>query len=227
MTGKRLVEIAASGAPRWNGRTVGKRRLGLRVISRDGGPLTVGAVLARNLTRHIEFFIPVTALLVPRAVVADGPGCAALVAILWLLAFALLPLFGRDRLRSGDLVAGTLVIESPIAVLLPDLAEPTPAAASAESDAEPAVAFTREQLAIYGVRELQVLEDVLRRTDEGTIPAEILAEVREKIERKIGWQGSDREVADQAFLAAFYRAQRARLEQRLLFGERVERRREG
>jgi len=215
---------------RWNGRTIGKRRLGLRVISRDGGPLTADAVLARNLTRQVEFFLPAMALLAPRAVAADGPGWAVVVAIAWLAVFALLPLFGRDRLRCGDMVAGTLVVESPAAVLLPDLALPPERRAgstAAEPAGQPAIAFTREQLDIYGVRELQVLEDVLRRCDEGTIPSEILAEVREKIERKIGWHRGDLRATDHAFLAAFYRAQRARLEQKLLFGQRVERQREG
>jgi uncharacterized RDD family membrane protein YckC len=218
----------------WNGRTIGKRRLGLRVISRDGGPLTADAVLARNLTRDIEVFLPLTALLAPRAVAAEGPGWAVLLSLVWLLGFALLPLLGRDRLRPGDMVAGTLVVKAPAAVLLPDLAaEPEPSSRHARAEGvapeparDPALAFTREQLAIYGVRELQVLEDVLRRADEGTIPGEILAEVRQRIERKIAWRG-DTQATDHAFLAAFYRAQRARLEQRLLFGERVERKREG
>jgi uncharacterized RDD family membrane protein YckC len=213
----------------WNGQTIGKRRLHLRVVSRDGGPLTADAVLARNLTRDVELFLPLTALLAPRAVAADGPGWAVLLAIVWLLVFALLPLLGRDRLRPGDMVAGTLVVESPEAVLLPDLAAEREERSKAPDDAavESGIAFTREQLAIYGVRELQVLEDVLRRADEGTIRAEILAEVRERIARKIGWRRGDLRVTDHAFLAAFYRALRARLEQRLLFGERVERKREG
>ena len=214
----------------WSGRTIGKRRLHLRVISRDGGPLTASAVLARNLTRDIELFLPAAALLAPGAVAAEGPGWAVLLALVWLLVFAFLPLLGHDRLRPGDMVAGTLVVKSPAVVLLPDLAaepeERAHAPDTPEPARDPALAFTREQLAIYGVRELQVLEDVLRRCDEGTIPGEILAEVRQRIERKIGWRGATR-ATDHAFLAAFYRAQRARLEQRLLFGERVERKREG
>jgi uncharacterized RDD family membrane protein YckC len=216
---------------RWSGRTIGKRKLGLRVISRDGGPLTADAVLARNLTRDVEFFLPVTALLAPRAV-ADGPGWAVLAALVWLFVFALLPLFGKDRLRCGDLVAGTLVVEEPASVLLRDLAagraEGRPASARelAAAAPEPAIAFTREQLEIYGVRELQVLEDILRRHDAGTLSAEMLAEVSGKIRRKIGWHPAA-PASHPEFLAAFYRAQRARLEQKMLFGQRVERQREG
>ena len=38
-------------------------------------------------------------------------------AAVWLLVFALMPLFNQDRLRCGDLVAGTLVVKMPAAVL--------------------------------------------------------------------------------------------------------------
>jgi len=220
---------------RWSGRTVGKRKLGLRVISRDGGPLTAEAVLARNLTRDLEFFLPVTALLAPRVVMSEGPGWAVLAGLVWLFVFAFLPLFGRDRLRCGDMVAGTLVVEEPAAALLPDLAvrpEPRPAPAGAEPAAAPAPApaeaavFTREQLDLYGVRELQVLEDVLRRWYEGSLGGDILADVRRRIEKKLGWEAAERQLADLDFLEAFYRAQRARLEQKKLFGQHLERKRD-
>ena len=52
-------EISGGGA------TFGKRKMGVRVISRDGGPLTAEAVFARNLMRNLEFYLPVSALLVP------------------------------------------------------------------------------------------------------------------------------------------------------------------
>jgi uncharacterized RDD family membrane protein YckC len=223
---------------RWSGRTVGKRRLGLRVISRDGGPLTAEAVLARNLTRDLEFFLPVTALLAPRMAMPEGPGWAVLAALAWLFVFAFLPLFGRDRLRCGDLVAGTMVVEEPAAALLPDLAMrpelgPAPAgekpaamvASAAPAPVEPAL-FTREQLDLYGVRELQVLEDILRRWYGGSLASEILADVRRRIEKKIGWNAAGRRLSDLDFLEAFYRAQRARLEQKKLFGQRLERKRD-
>ncbi|OYW85233.1 MAG: hypothetical protein B7Z22_08970, partial [Hyphomonas sp. 32-62-5] len=43
--------------------TPGKRALGLRVASRDGGRLTANAVLARNFTREIEVGLPIQFLL--------------------------------------------------------------------------------------------------------------------------------------------------------------------
>ena len=40
--------------------TLGKRWLGLRVVARDGGRLTADAVIARNLMREIEIFLPLS-----------------------------------------------------------------------------------------------------------------------------------------------------------------------
>lgn len=211
-------EIRAGGV------TPGKRRAGLRVIARDGGPLTAEAVFARNLMRNLEFYIPILALLFPEMVLSEIPGWGRLLAVAWLLAFALMPLFNQDRLRCGDLVAGTLVVKAPVAVLLSDLAE-RPAARPARPDraAEEQIAFTREQLDIYGVHELQVLEDLLRRDDEGTLDGRILEEVCEKIKTKIGWPRERWQTPSRPFLEAFYRAQRALLEQKMLFGQRRER----
>lgn len=204
------------------GKTIGKRIARIQVISRDGGPLTAEAVLARNLTRDLELFLPLIALLAPEALIAGAPDWAALLAVLWILVFAALPLFNRDRLRCGDLVAGTLVVRTPEPVLLPDLAE-APAFRPARPNEPPQIAFTREQLDIYGVHELQVLEDLLRRDDEHTLDSRILDEVAEKIKKKIGWPQESWRVPAHDFLRAFYAAQRGRLEQRLLFGERRER----
>src|SRR5262249_21910345 len=147
-----------------SGVTPGKRRLRLRVISRDGGPLTAEAVFARNLTRDLEVLLPLVALLAPQSLVPGPPVLGSVLAVAWLLALAPLPLFSRDRLRFGDLVAGTIVVRAPASLLLHDLADGArPAAAPEESGGE--IAFTREQLDVYGIRELQVLEDLLRRDD--------------------------------------------------------------
>ncbi len=155
--------------------------MGLRVIARDGGPLTAEAVFARNLMRDLEFYLPVLALLAPQAMLPSAPGWGQLLAAVWLLVFALMPLFNHDRLRCGDLVAGTLVVRAPAAVLLSDLAAARPEAArlqtAAHRPSEPPpppreeLTFTREQLDIYGIHELQVLEDLLSRQDQGTLDA--------------------------------------------------------
>ncbi|MGZ3377991.1 MAG: RDD family protein [Phenylobacterium sp.] len=186
------------------GATPGKRALGLRVAARDGGRLTANAVFARNAMRELEVFLPASFLF------ATGMGVdAGLVALggIWSGIFVLFPLFNRDRLRLGDLAAGTMVVKSPRRVLRPDLAQDGPVLVGA-------IAFTEAQLDVYGIKELQVLEEVLRRADRKAV-----AEVSLRIRAKIGWE-TPLEVSDRTFLNAYYTGLRARLETRMLFGHR-------
>ncbi len=186
------------------GATPGKRATGLRVAARDGGRLTANAVFARNAMREIEVFLPMVFLFMGGQGI--DAGLAALGAI-WSGVFVLFPLFNRDRLRLGDLAAGTMVVKAPKRVLRPDLAQDGPTTVGG-------LAFTEAQLDAYGVKELHVLEDVLRRGQRGAI-----AEVAERIRRKIAWE-TPMEVSDRAFLGAYYAGLRARLEARMLFGHR-------
>jgi uncharacterized RDD family membrane protein YckC len=206
----------------WGGITAGKRRAGLRVIARDGGPLRAEAVFVRNLMRNLEFFLPAVVLLAPQQTLPESPGWGRPLSAFWIFFFALMPLFNRDRLRCGDLVAGTMVVRRPQSLLLSDLAAAPAPGAAARRDPAAAFAFSREQLAIYGIQELQVLEDLLRRHDQGTLEQRILDEVCEKIKLKIGWPDERWRVPVRPFLEAFYRAQRGHLEGRLLFGQRRE-----
>jgi len=178
--------------------TPGKRIMGLRVAKRDGSALTADAIFVRNAMRELEIFLPLTFLFVGGEAV---DGWIALFALLWCGVFAFFPLFNRDRLRIGDIVAGTWVVHAPKRVLAGDLA------------AQPlSLAFTREALDAYGIRELSVLEDVLRQKDPQTMEA-----VARRIRAKIGVQDGLR---DLEFLQAYYTALRGRLEQRMLFGKR-------
>ena len=189
--------------------TPGKRIMGLRVAARDGGRLTAESVFARNALREIEFFLPLSFILAS-GVGAEDPiaGWLILLGLLWTGGFALFPLFNRDRLRIGDFVAGTWVVKSPRERLGIDLLDAQGAAASA------GYAFTPDQAGAYGIKELHVLEDVLRRKDKKTLGA-----VADRIRAKIGWRPREGET-DAAFLAAYYGALRARLETQLLFGRR-------
>jgi len=202
---------------RWQGMTPGKRLLGLRVVDRKGGPLTAEAIVARNLMRQVEFWIPLMALLAPEQLIASGPGWAKLLCITWLIILALLPLFNKDRLRVGDLVGGTMVVFRPKAMLLPDIG-----ADKRVSTLAPArtFSFTREQLRVYGIFELQVLEDVLRKAD-GIDRIQSLTAVADKIKTKIGWPRNDWYVDPESFLREFYVALRAHHEKNILFGKRV------
>jgi uncharacterized RDD family membrane protein YckC len=197
------------------GATPGKRLLGLRVIDAHGGMLSAEAVFARNFMREIELFVPLSFVLVPDSVLPGRSAMARLAAGLWLGILALLPLFNRDRLRAGDLVAGTLVVHTPKAILLDDLSAPRVDRRAPAGE----IAFTAAQLDQYGIRELQVLEDLLR---HGSARTRALEAVAKKIQDRIGWTPPARPIDHRSFLQAFYTAQRARLEERMLLGERRE-----
>jgi uncharacterized RDD family membrane protein YckC len=182
--------------------TPGKRMMGLRVIARDGGRLTADAVFARNAMRELEIFLPATFLFSGGSGV---DGWLVLLGTLWTGVFLLFPLFNRDRLRLGDLAAGTMVIQSPKRVLRPDLSA---------APAKAGLSFTTAQLDAYGIKELHVLEEVLRQGDAKTVAA-----VADRIRKKIGWT-EPLEISDAAFLAAYYAGLRGRLEGQLLFGRR-------
>jgi uncharacterized RDD family membrane protein YckC len=189
----------------WQGATPGKRIVGLRVVDRRGGPLLPAAVVARNLTREIEAFIPISLLQSPM-----GVGSAAWQQLslgLWLLLFGALPFFNRDRMRAGDLIAGTMVVALPRRVLLGDLVE---------SAAH--YAFTEKQLRAYGAFELQVLEELLRRPP-GADTSRLLREVADKICRRIEWTAPVPDADIRVFLREFYTAERAFLEREQLFGK--------
>lgn len=204
---------------RWQGSTPGKRRLGLRVIDARGGQLETGAVLARNLIRELEVWMPLRFLLAGRLVWPGAPGWAIAIAGVWTFVFLLMPLFNKDHLRVGDMIAGTRVVAEPRLVLVPDLVDEQ-AAFAAASPARPAFAFTEAQLGVYGIYELQVLEGVLRRSPAELGYDEAITTVSDKIRGKIGY--TERVVYHEQFLRDFYAALRAHLEQKMLFGQRRE-----
>ncbi len=185
----------------WQGQTPGKRLVKIRAVDARGGPVSAEAVIGRNLARQFEVLLPILAAL------SLGGGWILLGSLGWIAVLWLLPLFHKDRMRVGDLIAGTIVVRVPAAVLLEDLTASRPAAAPA---------FTDAQLDVYGIYELQVLEGVLRGARHPG-HAEAIRTVAERIREKIGWEGAG---DDEAFLRAFYAALRGRLERRMLFGKR-------
>lgn len=193
---------------RWQGRTPGKRLLGIRAMDRRGAPLRPGAVFARNLTREVELFMPLSVLLASTSAPVDGWIKGAI--SVWLTLFLVLPLLNRDRLRLGDFVGGTVVIENPRAVLLDDMA----------SNNDGAYRFSSRQLQAYGEHELQTLEQVLRLS--GANAAATRKAVAERIRLRIGWDGPATSTGPEVrlFLEAYYAALRRHLEARMLFGRR-------
>ena len=187
-----LFERGARGA------TPGKRIVGIRVIARDGGRLEASSVVARNLMRELEVLLPLSFMS------SMGTGYAFL-GFGWTMVFLFFPLFNKDRMRAGDLIAGTWVIRAPRTKMLHDL----------HDDAQHIhqyFNFTPEQIAVYGVYELQTLEGLLRGKDK-----KALATVADVIRAKIGWPHAD---DDRSFLQAYYSAVRANLEKNMLFGKK-------
>lgn len=192
-----LFEMGSRGA------TPGKRLMKLRVIARDGGRLTGAAVVARNAMREIEIFLPLS-FLGARAVEGSADGFLILSALLWTGIFLFFPLFNRDRLRVGDLVAGTWVVNNARAKLDVDLA--------AQTTQRPRRVFSDAALDVYGVYELQTLEDVLRKNRE-----EAVVTVAALIRRKAGLPDDG---DDYGFLSDYYAALCARLERGMMLGRR-------
>lgn len=201
---------------RWRGRTPGKRMLGLRVIDAHGATLSAEAVFIRNLMRDVELTLPLMLLIWPAYLWQDAPALVRLLCVCWALLWLCVPLIHRDRLRLGDMAAGTLVVREPPRQPLRELS-------AAEQRTDARFDFTSAQLDMYGIYELQVLEDFLNTTPG---PAAILA-VAEKIARKIAWPDDRWHHRPHLFLTDFYRALRARREQQLLLGQRQESKREG
>lgn len=186
--------------------TPGKRLLGLRVASQNGACLHAQSVLARNAMRELEFFAPLS-IVVAQVYGRGTESWLYLLSFVWLTIFVFFPLFNKDRLRPGDLVGGTWVVRTPKQALLRDISEINLRAATTH-------VFTAAQLSVYGAKELQVLEQILRNEND-----EIMNSVRERICTKIGvpyrWDRSDYE-----FLSAYYNALRDKLEVNLLMGSK-------
>ncbi len=189
--------------------TPGKMILKIRVAARGKARLSAASVFARNALREIGFFLPIGFLF---GIGDNGvDGWMNLLASIWAGIFLFFPLFNRDRLRVGDLVAGTWVVKSPRPILAADLVTTdTPE----HADVFAKFTFTPAQIDKYGIRELHVLEDVLRAKD-----TDVLADVAMRIRTKIGWVWEDGE-SNTAFLRAYYTALRGRLESKMLMGVR-------
>lgn len=189
--------------------TPGKMALKIRVAARGKARLSAASVFARNALREIGFFLPIGFMFGIGSGGVDG--WMSLLASIWAGIFLLFPLFNKDRLRVGDMVAGTWVVRAPRPILAADLVttdKPENEAIFAK------FAFTPAQIDAYGIKELHVLEDVLRAHDP-----EVLRDVASRIRTKIGWVWEEGE-SDIAFLRAYYAALRGRLESKMLMGVR-------
>jgi len=194
------------------GATPGKRIAGIRVAARDGGRLSVEMVIARNLLRDIELFLPIVFV---ASASEEGGGAAGLAAFAWFMVFALFPFWNKDRLRAGDIVAGTWVVEQPKRKLEAAMsaAQAQVQARAGEAEPQQAFRFSDDELDVYGEYELQTLERILRENRR-----ESLEKVHQTIAAKIG--RSDGQGQERQFLDAYYNQLRARLEAGMRMGER-------
>ncbi|MEM6589071.1 MAG: RDD family protein [Pseudomonadota bacterium] len=202
----------------WNGQTLGKKLMKIKVVSNDGASLTTHALVVRNLMKEAEVFLPGTLLI---TLDATEP-VYTIIAMAWIIGTLTVPLCNKRRRRLGDLIAGTYVIHLPQPVLLADVAR---YAAPLQGKKEE-FTFLSHHLDHYGAFELQTLEDLLRAQASGTPYQtnknyrDTLAKVVENIRRRIDYADKVTPEARVRFLQAFYNAQRAYLEQRQLFGDR-------
>lgn len=202
----------------WNGQTVGKRLMKIKVVAADGQSLTAQSLVVRNLMKEAEVFLPGTLLLT-----LDGAHTVpAILSLLWVACVLAVPVFNRRRRRLGDLIAGTYAIHLPKPVLLKDMSQPGQHPATGQSR----FTFLTHHLEHYGAFELQTLEGLLRASERPKGPAQYkrhkdtLAAIVEQVRRKIEYADRVHATEHQAFLTAFYKAQRSYLEQRQLFGDR-------
>ena len=202
----------------WNGQTIGKRLMKIKVVASDGQALTTQSLVVRNLMKEAEIFLPGTLLLTLDA----NQMVPSIISLLWIMAVLAVPLFNKRRRRLGDIIAGTYVIHLPKPVLLEDMSK---AIRQPVAD-EQKFRFLTHHLEHYGAFELQTLEGFLRASDRPKGPAaykrhkETLAAIVDQIRRKIEYADLVRAQDQQAFLEAFYKAQRGYLEQRQLFGDK-------
>lgn len=188
--------------------TPGKRIVSTRVVARDGGQLTVAAIVARNFVRPFEMGLPLMFLF---SGFSGGAATAMKVVfgLMWTVGLGLFLLLNRDRMRLGDVIAGTWVVNARKHRLSQDLSATSDAAAMPG-----APVFSPEELSIYGVFELQELERVLREDDLKTVII-----VADTIRAKLGRELME---SDHVFLTAYYRQLKAKQERDLLFGKRRE-----
>ena len=202
------------------GATPGKRITGIRIAARDangtGGRLTAEMVIARNLLRDIELFLPL--VFIASASNGGDSGAAGMAALAWFLIFAFFPFFNKDRLRAGDIIAGSWVVEAPKRKLEAAMsAQARTDTGAAAKDAAEKYRFGADELSVYGEYELQTLERVLRENRP-----ESMRQVYEAICTKISWtpDAGGGKGDERAFLAAFYTQLRARLESGMRMGKR-------
>lgn len=146
---------------RWNGRSPGKKLVGLRVIRQDGTPITLTESIIRNLVRIMDF-LPT----------AYGVGIVTMF------------IDGQSR-RLGDMIAGTVVIRDQESISLSSLNlnhRPLPAMrapGAAESAAK------TWPIHLLDDDDIRIAEDFLKRRDQLTNEHNVGLQITRKLMKKM------------------------------------------
>lgn len=143
---------------RWHGQTVGKRWLGLRVVSARGMPIGFGAAALRNLLRVID--------------ILPGAYGVAAVSVLW---------DARAR-RIGDIAADTIVIHTRV------VARPVVSAPQPVDDLDGASAAWLQAARALTAQERDVVSAVTRRRERLPFAARyaLFARLAQHLEQRLG-----------------------------------------
>ncbi len=124
----------------WNGQSVGKRAIGLRVVREGGRPVTFVSSAIRNLIRIVDFL----------------PAFYGVGVIVMFV--------DRRARRLGDLAGGTLVVKERRGVTLESLT--TPAAVPLTRPGEPALQPTLQNIHLLNDQDYNLIQEFLRRRGE-------------------------------------------------------------
>lgn len=159
---------------KWNGQTIGKQALKIRVVRLDGSPAGASEIAVRNLVRIIDFL-------------PSG----------YLFGLLVMLLDGKGR-RLGDLAAGTIVVKADMRVTLDELVrkalvaqQQPPTVATAAPVAETHDAPSTPGLEVRGLRpaDYSLVLDVLSRDARTPLQDELLVRLATAIAAKIRYDG--------------------------------------
>jgi uncharacterized RDD family membrane protein YckC len=171
----------------WNGQSLGKRMVGIRVIRRDGTPVTLSEVLIRNLVRVVDF-LPYF----------YGVGVVAMF------------MDGHSR-RLGDMAAGTLVVHDAGAISIESMSPERDFGNPAGQELPEQFDFPIRQLS---GSDLQLLEDYIERR-QGLANRSILSvQVLKKLYNRVGMKDHPFPVNPDQLLVAIHAAVHVRSDER-------------
>ncbi|MEM1008041.1 MAG: RDD family protein [Myxococcota bacterium] len=197
----------------WQGKTPGKRILSIQVVARNGRPLTLQSLLARNIMREFESFLPLMLLIFGTGNQQSEQWWLMVPMFGWILICMLFPVFHPQHLRFGDLLGGTCVFSLPVVKLQDDQARQS-------QFSNTSLSFSEAQLSVYGEYELETLAKILQQNEQKEIDIVSLRRISETIAQKIGFTGQEPISIPLQFLRHFYAEQRKYLEEKLLWGKR-------